>query len=71
MKTSIVFRPSDNHYQCRLGIYKETVTKEQLQETLLNYSLPLAQGYLCKWKHEYLGVDIYEMWLEKDNSIYK
>jgi hypothetical protein len=69
-KTDTGFRPGTNHYNIRLGIYRETVTKSQLQDALLNWSMPFAQGYLCVWKSNHLGAEIYDMWLEKDYTTY-
>lgn len=58
------FHPSVNHWNLRTGLYKERVTKKQLQSLLLQ-SPPFIGGLLCDWKSKHLGAGIYEIWAEE------
>lgn len=59
------FRPSNNHYTMALGLFRERLTKPQLQYVLLHRGNPIINGALCEWKHKHIGVGVYELWAEK------
>lgn len=59
------FEPSINHWKMKPGVFKERVTKKQLQSVLLNQQPPIfVQGTACDWKSKHVGVGIYELWVE-------
>ena len=55
------YRPSDNHWTVRK--FRERVTKEQLQDMLLNTPDPIKNGHIHKWEYEKVGPGIYEFWM--------
>lgn len=64
-RNSEAFKPSVNHWTMRPGIFKERLTKAQLQHVLLNHPDPIVSGMGCEWKSKNLGAGIYELWVEE------
>lgn len=55
------FSPSQNHWTVK--DFRERVTKEQLQDLLLNRPDPFVAGQLKEWKNRKVGPGIYEIWI--------
>lgn len=61
---SDAYRPSDNHWTVRK--FRERVTKEQLQDVLMNRPDPILHGMVHEWKHRKVGPDVYEIWISEE-----
>lgn len=57
----MTFNPSDNHWTVKN--YRERVTKEQLQDLLMNRPDPIVAGKLREWDYEKVGPGVYEIWI--------
>lgn len=59
----MTFKPSDNHWT--VNGYRERVTKEELQEVLMERPDPIYHGKIHEWKSQKVGPGVYEIWMEE------
>lgn len=62
----MTFTPSQNHWA--VNGYRERVTKDELQELLLNKPNPIKHGRMREWKHEKVGPQVYEIWISEETT---
>lgn len=62
------YKNSLSDVKLKLGLYRERITRKQLQYHLLNNPDPIYGGKLMAWRNKHIGAGIYEIWIEEKKA---